>query len=98
MCCLSATAQVARSDLSRAKHEGQVAFIFNGQGSQFLGMGKELHAKNKKFRESLQQCNDLLLKRRWLDRSILDILYPLTEDDSSRALMEETIYLSLLRK
>ncbi len=80
-------------DISGKKRQDQVAFIFSGQGSQFLGMGKDLYVKNRKFRECLQQCNALLLKGGWLDRSILDILYPLTEDDSSQALMEETMYL-----
>ena len=61
----------------------QVAFLYTGQGSQFVGMGRELMATEQVFRESMQRCEELL--RPHLDLPLLDVIY---SDDQSSPLNE----------
>ncbi|KDN52671.1 ketoacyl-synt-domain-containing protein [Tilletiaria anomala UBC 951] len=37
----------------------KVAFVFSGQGAQYLGMGKELFQTSPHFKTSMQKCNDI---------------------------------------
>lgn len=50
----------------------RVAFVFPGQGSQWLGMGQELMEAEPAFREALERCDRAI--RRETDWSLLDEL------------------------
>jgi acyl transferase domain-containing protein len=53
-------------------HKHRLAFVFSGQGPQWWGMGRELFEHEPAYRETLEQCHEILKKHaNW---SLLDEL------------------------
>jgi acyl transferase domain-containing protein len=75
-------AQAALSDLSSARvlasyeeaTQRPVAFMFTGQGAQYVNMGLELYQNEPAFHETVDECCDLLKPHLGLD--LRDVLYP----------------------
>jgi acyl transferase domain-containing protein len=51
----------------------EVAFLFTGQGSQYVGMGRQLHETQATFREALARCDEILAPL--LPQRLLSVLY-----------------------
>ena len=52
----------------------KIAFLFTGQGSQYVGMGRELYQTQPTFRKTLLHCDEIL--REYLEKPLLEVLYP----------------------
>lgn len=52
----------------------KIAFLFTGQGSQYVNMGRKLYETQPVFRKTIEQCDAIL--RFYQPKSLLSILYP----------------------
>lgn len=66
----------------------ELGFLFPGQGSQYLQMGKTLYDNEKVYREAVDKCAGLLMEELELD--IRDILYPKDNFTDAEALLRNT--------
>ncbi len=62
-----------------------VVFLFSGQGSQYVDMSRQLFETLPEFRQTLQECDELLCKE--MDRSLLDVLF-----SGEAGILDQTIH------
>ncbi len=65
----------------------KVVFMFTGQGSQYVEMGRQLYETQPTFRKILDRCDEIL--RPYLQQPLLSVLFP-TSDVASP--LNETAY------
>ncbi len=68
-----------------AEKNAEVAFIYSGNGSQWLGMGRQLYAQDPRFAEHLQEVDKLLSTH--VDYSLVEELH--AEESDSRLHLTE---------
>ncbi|HEY9800292.1 MAG TPA: type I polyketide synthase [Leptolyngbyaceae cyanobacterium] len=67
-------------DSQIAPKRPKIAFLFSGQGSQYVNMGRQLSETNSTFRQILQHCEEIV--KPYLQQPLLSVLYPDTGVDS----------------
>ena len=71
--------------MSHRRRAPRVAWQFTGQGSQYVGMGRQLYETQPVFRDAVDQCDAQLKLLR--DGSLLSVLF---DDDSERPAINNT--------
>jgi len=71
---------------NRFRKNKKTIFMFPGQGSQYIGMGKQLYEKYEVFKETFDRC--ALELDKYLDKNIKDIIFAqnMSEEDAYNAL------------
>jgi acyl transferase domain-containing protein/thioesterase domain-containing protein len=70
----------------------QVAFMFPGQGSQYVDMGRELYQTEPIFREQVDYCCELL--KPLLEIDLRSVLYPRAEQQETAAVQLQQTYIT----
>lgn len=78
-----------KTQIAIADTPPKIAFLFTGQGSQYLNMGQDLFASNVTFRETLETCDRLLQPH--LKISLLELIYP-SNGQESESLLQQTAF------
>jgi acyl transferase domain-containing protein len=65
----------------------KVAFLFSGQDSQYVGIGRQLYVAQPTFQKALDRCSEML--QPYLPQPLLSVLYPETGTSSPT---DETAY------
>ena len=80
---------VIRGRIKPREVSRRTAFLFTGQGSQYVGMGRELYQAEPVFREAVDQCAAGF--ESYLDVGLLDVLFADADSPHGR-LIGETSY------
>ena len=78
---LNASADPASPDfaavqMGTARDKNRLVFMFPGQGSQYVNMGRDLYETEPLFRKEMDRCFEILKDNDNLDYDLKEILYP----------------------
>jgi acyl transferase domain-containing protein/acyl carrier protein len=85
--------ELAAMKPARKKTENRqlkTAFLFPGQGSQFINMNLELYQQETVFRDAVDECAIILFP--FLGEDIRSIIYPAANNPASAEKLKQTLY------
>lgn len=62
-----------KNSLFQSESSSKIAFLFSGQGDQYLGMGKELYARHPLFKQIIDKCEHIFYKK--TSKSLIELLF-----------------------
>lgn len=68
-----------------------IVFMFSGQGSQYVNMGREIYENNLFFKNEMDKCFDIFYKQNGYD--LKSIIYPCEDMEYARRGMEQFEYI-----
>jgi amino acid adenylation domain-containing protein len=73
------------------RRDAPVAFVFPGQGTQYVGMGKAIYDVEPVFKRAVDRCAEIL--RPELGRDLREVLYPPPADaQAAEASLRQTVF------
>lgn len=83
----------SKSKAKWARTVKTLAFVFPGQGAQYINMGKEIYECEPVFREEIDRCAEIL--NDIIDKDIRRILFPASTDYNVEGNLTNTLYSQL---
>ncbi|MBW4687575.1 MAG: acyltransferase domain-containing protein [Komarekiella atlantica HA4396-MV6] len=81
---------ITSGQISSSSSPRKIAFLFTGQGSQYVNMGRQLYQTQAVFRAAIDQCQQILDSQ--LEHPLVEILYPCTTQAQDLSRLNQTSY------
>jgi len=79
---------IAGSFCQRESNENDIVFLFPGQGTQYIGMARGLYESEPVFRDKVNECNDIVIKKTGIN--IVSLLYDSPESQEYQDILRDT--------
>ncbi|WP_424097227.1 SDR family NAD(P)-dependent oxidoreductase [Moorena producens] len=76
--------------IPKSNSSPKMAFLFTGQGSQYVNMGRQLYETEPIFRQALDQCHQIL--QSYLEKPLKEVIYPQQPQDLKTSEINQTAY------
>ncbi|PHJ15679.1 type i fatty acid synthase, partial [Cystoisospora suis] len=80
-----------QSAVRKEENRPKICFMFTGQGSQYIGMGRHLYEKEPVFHEAVNRCAEIA--KEYLPIPMLRVIYPTPDErEAMQEVINDTLY------